>query len=188
VLLKNDFRILGHTPRAATALKKSGATIQLTDLGVAIFDELVPAERLEQMTMRDVVNYRKETEGPREAFLEHLSALQAKQGAIHDGDYSAAIKKIIVGDIIPEARKFKNTLDNVYAQLKGALASGVLLSVGSGAVLQVYGDISWASILGLAGAAGIVGANIARVSINAIVQRRAARRDCSISYILGLDQ
>jgi len=169
-------------------LKKSGATIQLTDLGVAIFDELVPAERLEQMTMRDVVNYRKETEGPREAFLEHLSALQAKQGAIHDGDYSAAIKKIIVGDIIPEARKFKNTLDNVYAQLKGALASGVLLSVGSGAVLQVYGDISWASILGLAGAAGIVGANIARVSINAIVQRRAARRDCSISYILGLDQ
>jgi uncharacterized protein (DUF885 family) len=106
--------------RAATALNNSGANIQLTDLGVAIFDELVPAERLEQMSMIDVVKYRKETDGAREAFLEHLSALHAKQGTIHDCDYRAAINKIIVGDIVPEARKFKNALDTVYDKIEGS--------------------------------------------------------------------
>jgi len=174
--------------RAGNIMRERGSQIQLTDLGVAIFDELVPAERLEQMSLIDVVKYRKETEGPREAFLEHLAALQAKQGTIHDGDYRAAIENIIVGDIVPEARKFKNALDTVYEKLYGAVASGILVSAGSGAMLQVFGDMSWANLLKLAGAAGAGGAALATMSISAIVEYRAACRDCAISYILGLDR
>ena len=168
--------------RAANTL---GGKIKLTDLSFAIFDELVPAERLEQMTFGDVVKYRKETEQAREVFLEHLAALHLKQGVIHDSDYSAAIKNIIVGDIVPEARKFKNALDNVYEKLVGRLASGVLAYAGSGAALQIYGDMSWAKLLGLAGA---VGAAIGAVSISAFGELRAARRDCAISYVLGLEK
>ena len=40
----------------------------------------------------------------REAFLEHLSALQAKQGDVgKDGDYSGTIRDIIETDIVPAA-------------------------------------------------------------------------------------
>jgi hypothetical protein len=170
--------------RAASALEKSGSGILLTDLSIAIFDELVPSERLAQMSFIDVVRYRKETAGAREVFLEHLAALHTKQGIVHS-DYSAAIKNIIVGDILPEARKFKNALDNVYEKLIGTLAAGAFLYAGSGAALQIFGDISWVNLLGLAGA---VGAAVGAASISAVADVRAARRDCAISYVLGLEK
>ena len=51
----------------------------------------------------------------REAFLEHLSALQAKQGDVgKDGDYSGTIRDIIETDIVPAARSLKAEMDSVY--------------------------------------------------------------------------
>jgi hypothetical protein len=70
-------RLLGakyvRAAASANAIGESGSAVHLTDLSFAILDELVPAERLEQLRFIDVVKYRKESEEAREAFLEHLS-------------------------------------------------------------------------------------------------------------------
>jgi hypothetical protein len=170
---------------AASALVKIGSKIQLTDLSFAILDELVPAERLEQLEFIDVVKYRKESAAAREAFLEHLSALHAKQGAVDDGNYGGAISKIVNTEIIPEARKFKNAMDHVYSKLFGNLAKTAVGYLGSGAALQIFGDVSWTRLLQLA---GLAGAAIGGAAIDAKLEVRSARHDCAISYVLGLDK
>lgn len=88
---------------------------------------LCPAERLDRLSLSEIVSYRKESEKAREAFLEHLGALQAKQGDVpKDGDYSGTIKGIIDSDIMPAARAFKCEIDSVYDRLFGNLAKGAL--------------------------------------------------------------
>ena len=173
--------------RAAATLINTDAKIPVTDLSFAIFDELVPAERLDALSFKDIVNYRKESEKAREAFLEYLAALQAKQGSIDkNGDYSGAIKKLIVTEIIPAATKFKNQIDEVYSKLFGSLATGTLVSLGGGsAALQILGDLSWPNLLHLA---GLAGAAIGKAAIEAKQSVRGAHRDCAISYVLKLDK
>jgi len=170
---------------AANALGKSGSSVQLTDLSFAILDELVPAERLEQLSFIDVVKYRKESEGVREAFLEHLSTLHAKQSGITDGDYPSTLTKIVNTEIVPEARKFKNAMDGAYSKLFGNLAKTALGYLGSGAAIQIFGDLSWTSLLHLA---GLAGAAIGAAAIDAKQAVRSARHECAISYVLGLDK
>jgi hypothetical protein len=173
--------------RAARALENTDSRIQLTDLSFAIFDEVVPAMRLEKLSFKDIVTYRKETEMAREAFLEHLIALQTKQGRVNrEGDYSGAINDIVVTEIIPEARKFKSQIDRVYDKLFGSLATSSISFLGGGAAaLQILGDLSWPNLLRLA---GLTGAAIGKAAIEAKLEVRAAHRDCAISYILGLDR
>jgi len=172
--------------RAARTLQSTESKIQLTDLSFAIFDELVPVESLEQLSFTNVVNYRKETETAREAFLEHLAALQVKQGAVDErGDYSGAVKDIVVADIIPAAREFRNHLDGVYRKLFGSLAASTLGYLGGSAGLHIFGDVSWVNLLRLA---GLAGAAIGRAAIEAKQAVRALHRDCAISYLLGLDK
>jgi hypothetical protein len=175
--------------RAAREAGKAGPEIHISDLSFAILDELIPAERIEQMTMRDVVNYRKESANPREAFLEYLSALHAKQGAITNTDYAGALTEIINTEILPEARKFKNRMAEIHDKMFGNLAVKALQYVGAtSASMQFLGGLSWGSLLHLAGLAGATGAAISRAAIDAKVSERAARRDCAISYVLGLDK
>jgi hypothetical protein len=79
-------------------------TISPYRLSFAIFDELIPSERLEKLTIEDVIRYRKASEKEREAFLEHLAVLQAKQAAIGlEGDYAGAIDKVVTTEILPAA-------------------------------------------------------------------------------------
>jgi hypothetical protein len=170
---------------AAKALGKSGPSVHLTDLSFAILDELIPAERLEQLSFVDVVRYRKESESAREAFLEHLSTLHAKQSGITGDDYAGALTKIVNTEIVPEAHKFKKTMDGAYSKLFGNLAKAALGYLGSGAAIQIFGDLSWVSLLRLA---GLAGAAIGAVAIDAKQAVGSAHRDCAISYVLGLDK
>jgi hypothetical protein len=154
-------------------------------LSFAIFDELVSTDRLEKLSFKDVIRYRREAEGGREAFLEHLVALQAKQAEIGpDGDYARAIEGIIVNDILPAAREFKNRLDGIYDNLFGALETSALGYLGSSAAVSIFGDLSWPRLLGLA---GLVGASIGRAAIDARKAVCSAKRECAISYVLALD-
>jgi hypothetical protein len=173
--------------RAVRALENTDSKIQLTDLSFAIFDEVVPAERLENLTFKDIVTYRKETGDAREAFLEHLAALGTRQGRVSgEGNYSGAIRDIVVTEIIPEARKFKAHIDRVYDKLFGSLATSAISFLGGGAAaLQILGDLSWPNLLRLA---GLTGAAIGKAAIDARQEVRAAHRECAISYVLGLDK
>jgi hypothetical protein len=175
--------------RAIGQLEPRKTHIQVTDLSFAIFDKLVPSGRLEKLSMEQVIDYRKKSENAREAFLEHLVVLQAKQGEIgSDGDYAGTIEKLVVTEILPAARKFKNDLDAVSDQIFGKLAIGVVTGVAGitgNSILQFLGDLSLEKILSLAAiAAGYVSA----VGIQAIMNEHKARRECSISYILSLDE
>jgi hypothetical protein len=168
--------------RAINKLEPIKNKIQVIDLTFAIFDELIPTERLEKLTIEDVVRYRKSSEKAREAFLEHLSVLQAKQASIGlDGDYAGAINSLVTTEIVPAARAFKNRLQTIADALFGAIAKG---TVGGGAAIGFLGDLSLEKILMLASSAGVY---LAKATIDAIVADRAARRECSISYILSLD-
>jgi hypothetical protein len=51
--------------------------------------------------------------------------------------------------------------------------------------MQFFGDLSWPKLVPLAGAAA---AYVAKASIDAMLAERAAKRECSISYILSLDK
>jgi hypothetical protein len=67
----------------------------------------------------------------------------------------------------------------------GKLATGVVTALGTSAVVEVFVSLSWEKLLLLAGPAG---AYLINTVIQSILAERGARRDCSISYILSLDE
>ncbi len=135
--------------------------------------------------MKDVVDYRKASASAREAFLEHLTVLQAKQSSIGtDGDYAGAINKVITTEILPAARTFKNKLQAIDERLVGDVAKGVVGAAGGSSLVQLFAGLSWPTLIPLA---GVAAAYVAKATIDAILAERAAKRECSISYILSLD-
>jgi hypothetical protein len=171
--------------RAINNLGPSRTNIQVTDLSFAIFDELIPAERLKELSLEDAIRYRKASETAREEFLEHLSVIQAKQSDIGpDADYTGAIDKLIDTEIKPAARDFKKRLQAIDESLVGSIAKGVVGAASGPSVLTFFGDLSWQRILAVGVAAA---AYVSNALIDSIIAQRAAKRDCSISYILSLD-
>jgi len=135
--------------------------------------------------MKDVVDYRRASASAREAFLEHLTVLQAKQSSIGTyGDYAGAINKVITTEILPAARTFKNKLQAIDERLVGDVAKGVVGAAGGSSLVQLFTGLSWPTLIPLA---GVAAAYVAKATIDAILAERAAKRECSISYILSLD-
>jgi hypothetical protein len=144
---------------------------------------------LEDLTFGDVARYRKDASGAREAFLEHLGTIQAKQGSLKpDEDYQATISKIIQTENVPAARTFKNKMDGIRDDLFGNLAKGVVGALGTTSMesvgLSLFGALSWPHLLALAGPAA---AYATKAAIDAVVAKRATARECAISYVLNLD-
>ncbi|WP_433965884.1 hypothetical protein [Tunturiibacter gelidiferens] len=116
--------------RAISAAYKSVPAVQLTDLSFRVFDELIPSEVLMEMTIPEVISYRRDSTNAREEFLEHLSVLQAKQGAIKpDDDYNAAVSKIVTTEIVPAATTYRKKLEGIGETLFGSLAKGAWTAV-----------------------------------------------------------
>ena len=171
--------------RAMGTLEPAKNRIQVTDLTFAIFDELMSVERLKQLSFGDVIRYRKESQTAREVFLEYIGAIQAKQAGVGvDGDYAGTITRLMTSEIIPAARTFKNKLQTIDESLFGTLAKGGLGFLGTSQALNIFGDLSWKTLVPLA---GIAGAYIGKAAIDAFLAKRSTKRECSISYILALD-
>jgi hypothetical protein len=178
--------------RAVATSSLVGGQILATDLSLAIFDELVPAESLEKLTFGEAIRYRKESDNAREAFLEHLLLLQTKLGQVSgDGDYAASISNIITTEVRPAAQEFRNKLDTIYEKLFGKIAGAAVAAAGSAvtwagssAAVQVFGDITWQKLLSLAIAAGVF---VAPKAVDALVEVRAVSRECALSYLLDLE-
>jgi len=172
--------------RAIDALEPAENKVQLTDLSFAIFDELVSVDQLKKRTLTDAIRYRKASQKAREEFLEHLSVIQSRQASIGlDGDYAGAIEKLVTNEIKPAAQTFKSKLQTIDETLFGAIAKGVIGAAGASSVVTLFGDLSWQKIIALAGAGA---AYVAQATIDAILAERTARRECSVSYILSLDE
>jgi hypothetical protein len=178
--------------RIVSASSGVGRQLLATDLSLAIFDELVPAEKLSKINIGEVVGYRKESNDAREAFLEHLVALQAKLGEVPEtGDYVSVINKIITTEVRPAAREFSNKLETIYEKLFGKIAGAAVAAVGSGivwagssAAVHVLGDVTWEKLLALPIAAA---AYVAPKAIDALVETRGVSRECAFSYLLDLE-
>ncbi len=171
--------------RAIAAAEKVTPRIQFTDLTFAIFDELMPLERLNELSMQDVMNYRKSSAGAREAFLDHMASLQTKASEITDpGDYHAAIEKILTTEIRPAARDFQNALEKIDDGFKASIAKGGIGVLGGGSLVQLLAGMSWATLLPLA-MLGV--AYVGKAAVDAYYADKAARRESSISYILSID-
>jgi hypothetical protein len=162
----------------------------LTDISFAIFDELVPTDQLKTLTLTDVIRYRKESEQYREEFLDHISVLQAKQASIGvNCDYVGTITKLIDFDIRPAARTFNNKLASIDKTLFCSVAKSAITGAGTYAIAQsllhLFGDLSWRNLLYFAGPPAAIMAN---ACIDYLRERDAAKRECSLSYILNLNQ
>lgn len=173
--------------RAIRKLQPIETPLQVTDLSFAIFDKVVPTECIERMTIADAVAHRKSSQKAREEFLEHMSLLKNKQGNINiSADYAGEIDKIIKSEILPAAHDFRNKLEGINDSFKGSLAKGGLGFLGSSeALMSIFADLSWLRLIGLAGGAA---AYIGNAAIDAFLAERAAKRECSISYLLSLDK
>jgi hypothetical protein len=171
--------------RAIDKLAPALNRIPITDLSFAIFDSLIDPKLLDRIQMKDVVRYRKESALAREAFLEYLSALQVKAGGLTtDETYDDAIQKLVVTEIIPAARVFKNKLQNTFEASLGSFAKGVIGAAAGGGVVHLLGDLSLGKILALGG----VAAYVTKVGIDHLLAERSAKRECTLTYVLSLDE
>jgi hypothetical protein len=172
--------------RAINKLEPTKNHIQITDLSFAIFDELVPTECIEKLSIKQVVDYRKASEKAREEFLEHLLLLQVKQTGISvDGDYAGIIEKLIRTEIIPAANTFRKKLQSINQSFFGTLGKGASTLIGGSSMVNIFVDLSLEKILALAAMASALAVNAA---IDAVFAERATKRECSISYLLSLDK
>ncbi len=175
-----------YSRAVVSGLAVGGKEVSATDLSLAILDELVPAEVLSTITIDDAIKYRKESESGRDAFLEHLLALQAKLGQVPtDGEYATTIKKIITTEVRPAAREFRNKLDTIYERLLGKVKGAAVLAAGSPAVVQFFGDITLEKLLSIVVLPAL--AYVAKEGIEAMAETRGASRDCALSYLLALE-
>jgi hypothetical protein len=78
----NDLVSAKYTRALEAISKNSAVTIPRTDLSMAILDELVPSDRLYELTLGEVIKYRRESGKAREAFMEHLAVLQSKLSSV----------------------------------------------------------------------------------------------------------
>ena len=171
--------------RAIAAIRRESHDIQLTDLSFAVFENLANVERLQKMKISEVVAYRTQSAPAREAFLEYLSVLQTKHGVVGT-DYAADITKVVMTEIVPAARAFRNKLESIDGALYGTVAKGIVGGLLAGpASLSIFGDLSWPKLLALSGG---VAAYLGNALIDDYFAQRAARRECAVSYVLSLDE
>jgi hypothetical protein len=180
--------------RAITKLNsESKRQVPVTDLSIAILEEVLGPGTLGGLNAKDVLRYRKESANSRETFLDYVASLQAKIGCIRiDADYESTIGRMIDTDVRPAAREYRNKLADIREKLFGAIAKDTLVaasSVGAGtAGIELFGDLSWPRLLSLAAlGAATAGGFIGRVAIDALVEKRSARRECALSYLLEID-
>jgi hypothetical protein len=141
---------------------------------------------MDRLELKEVIRYRKASEGAREAFLEHLLVLQTKQGSAGpDEDYATVLKNLVTTEIFPAKRAFENRLQAISDEMFGFLARSAIIGAGGAGAVEVFLDLSWPKILALAGG---IGAAMATAGLNAILAERAAERECSISYLLSLEE
>jgi hypothetical protein len=143
--------------------------------------------------MAELLKYRKESKNEREAFLEYIIALQAKIGDVPVGeDYGRAVSRMIDTEVIPAARQYRSRLESIRDRLFGSVAKdavkGVVGTAAGTAGLEIFGDLSWARLLSLAAiAAGAASIAFGKATIDALVDTRAAKRECALSYLLDLE-
>ena len=172
--------------RAITRVCPTLDAATVPDLSFAIFDELVPSDKIQKMSIREVIQYRHSSDVARQDFLEHLVGLQLGQSAIGpDGDYAESIRRMIQLEILPAAKTYRNRLQAINEGLVGSLSKGVIGSAaGCIAGVQVFGDLSWERLLTLA---GLASAYVGQSAIDAFLAQRATKRESALSYVLSLD-
>ena len=181
----NDLVSAKYTRALDAISKKSAVGIPSTDLSMAILDELVPSDRLYELTLGEVVTYRRESVKAREAFMEHLAVLENKLSTVRgDQDYGDAIKNLIVTEIRPAASRFQNEMATIYERLFGALLKrGMLAGTAALASTHLWGDLSWQHLCTLSVGAGSL---LVDKAIDAFLETRKAKRECALSYLLDV--
>lgn len=179
-------QLLNTKYQRAARIVSQTKEIQITDLSLAVLDELLSRERIETLSIKEAIQYRKASEGPRRAFMEHMHLLQKRQGQMASTqDYTSEVTRIVETEIRPAVRDYRNTLKGLDDRLVGAITKGGIKWLGGGAsVVSLFSDLSLPAILSLS---GLAAAHLATSLVERQVEMRAARRECSLSYLLALE-
>ncbi|CDZ79484.1 hypothetical protein BN59_03802 [Legionella massiliensis] len=172
--------------RAVNMLGATDNKISVADLSFAIFDALIANECIENMDIKDVVDYRKKSEKAREEFLEYLSSIQSRQAHIPlNEDYLGEIRKLIDKEIVPAVTTFRKKLETIGEGFTSTLIKGVINGIAGFSGVHIFTDISWIQLTAFA---GITGRYVLNAAVDNYFAERALRRECSISYVLSLEK
>jgi hypothetical protein len=176
--------LLGTKHKRAIRTLGLEKTSRVGELSFAIFDEVVPAHVLESLSLKDVIRYRRSSQNEREAFLEYLVHLEGKLRTMPvDDGYSEALSRFVESEVMPGVRQYRNSLQKVYDKLFGSITQSILATAAAGGTVQVFTDLSWASLLRIA---ALGSAAIAKFGIDAAVESRALKRESALAYLINI--
>ena len=163
--------------RAVNHPNLSGSKIQPGDLTIAALEEAFPPESLEALTIPMAIDIRKKYQGERAEFLECIAALQSKLGEVKTGrDYQDKLREVVISEVRPAINTFRNKIRTIDEKAANAIGTTAALTL-----VSVFAGLSWPAVL----TAGLI--PIAKSVLDTRADERAARRECSMSYILRLD-
>ena len=161
-------------------LKKTSKQIKLVHLSQKIFDSVIPDNVLDAKSLEDVIKYRNATRKEYEKFRKYLMKLNYQiESNSFDSKFQNELKKLIIGEVIPEADKFKEGCIEIWEKMFGGMLKNVsVMPIGS-TIVSYYTGKSWLEILAEGCLAGIV-----PPLIDAALEYRKVKRQNSLSYLL----
>jgi hypothetical protein len=167
------------------AYVKNGSYIA-SGLGLAIAHAVIPDQALQQLNLREIVEYRKRAAKPYKAWLTELDALAASLYDEPSEDLPAKVSSLITANVMPRVVEYKNEMRDIAEALYGdaikrALAGAAAiptLSVALGARLSVDSA--------LMEFAGWLGTTVAPMIVDYIRAHRRLERKHSIAYLMKL--
>lgn len=154
-------------------------------LGFELVGAVIPDEALQQLDVRDILDYRRRTKDAYTAWSVEINRLAAKIGDMAFDKAQTEIPKLIASELMPKLVECRNDMVSARDKLCGDLVK---------AVMKVHYQIPTLSIAYLtnniiATGAAFIAAYAPAVAppvVDYVTQRRAVSRKHAMSYLLGL--
>jgi hypothetical protein len=157
-------------------------------LSFALIDSLLPDEVLTHLSVAECCRYRDTCQDSRLRFQEHLLKLTTEiECEVWDKKLESEISKLILGKVIPEARKLQDDISQVAGKLLGNLAVAGATVAAPSLVASLYPSMGHIMILlmGSSAAAGGAIALAAKEVTDHVLARRQLRKN-GLSYLIEL--
>jgi hypothetical protein len=152
-------------------------------LAASIVEAVVPDSLLQQLELKQILEYRHKTKDAYDGFMAEVERLTAVMGEIDSGKAVQEIPRIIAGEVTPRVTEFRDEMlgarDELFADL---LKKVIVWEVPAVSVGFLSGNSFAAAAVAFL---GIVGAAAPGV-IDYVVKERAIKRKNAFAYLLGV--
>jgi hypothetical protein len=159
---------LGESPKASGSL------------GIAILTALVPDEVLDQLTMKDVFDYREDTKAAYSAWSAEIDRLATSISDMDPDAVSRQLPVVLETEIKPRLRDYRDEMKAARDRLWGDLIKKTLTWNVPAVSLASLSVLSWPGAIALF--ASTVGPSV----VDYYVERRKMTRTNSAAYLIDL--